>query len=780
MTSDEVAVLLIEDNSTDALLPSENLRVATDVTFRIDHVESLSEALQKIETGIYDILLLDLNLPDSTGLATLREIQISSCKAPIVVLTGVDDLSLALESLQSGAADYIIKTNFNPDAICRSLLFAIERKRYQTSIEVQLAVTRCLTSSGSTDESLKEVIRSICSWLDCEFGAFWELEPDEQSFFCHFQIPVKGEPSDKCKDESVQCPPEKERVFLERIRNHLIFTQSDITGRRHQNARHDDIEEDESSDSLCFTVASGRRIYGVVELGGHKLKRTEQRVHSLLDGFGAQLGQFVARAEAEKSQAFLATIVKNCDDAVAALTPDCVFTHWNAAAERLYGYSSEEALGTNMIDLVPEEEKSRTLFLMERIKRGERVDHFETVRIRKDKQQINVSITYSPVFDSAGEVFAISAVARDITRQKLAEHLEELATSQMVQNAPVGIAKLSKELKIAQTNPRFDALCRIDSSNRSEDVFTILPILPKAEILDALTDHRPFQLIGAKVTRGSSDSPDFFDITIWPTTSHGDLLGAVIHVEDTTAQHRLEQQRDDFIASIAHDIKNPLVGAQRVLESLCEPGKDAITVHEKVLNSLKESNKNLLTLLQNLIDVYRFDTLEFPCNFELVDLNELLNSCAKQMSAYSQLQNVELNLQISEGLTVEADQIGLRRVMMNLIHNGIKFTHPGGTVTVGAWKHDENVSITVSDTGIGISEEEKQRIFCRYTQGRKGQEYPGGSGLGLYLSKQIVLAHNGAIDFRSEAEKGTKFRITLPLRQTISINGRQACVQKAV
>src|SRR5690606_23668767 len=106
----------------------------------------------------------------------------------------------------------------------------------------------------------------------------------------------------------------------------------------------------------------------------------------------AQLGQFVARAEAEKSQAFLATIVKNCDDAVAALTPDCVFTHWNAAAERLYGYSSEEALGTNMIDLVPEEEKSRTLFLMERIKRGERVDHFETVRIRKDKQQINVSI----------------------------------------------------------------------------------------------------------------------------------------------------------------------------------------------------------------------------------------------------------------------------------------------------------------------------------------------------------------------------------------------------
>jgi PAS domain S-box-containing protein len=378
--------------------------------------------------------------------------------------------------------------------------------------------------------------------------------------------------------------------------------------------------------------------------------------------------------------------------------------------------------------------------------------------------------------DSRGKTIRMLGVVADISARKEEEqrkleairHREQLAHS-IVQHAPVGILTLDASLNVTDCNNTFAEMIHRDGTALlAANLSDILP--PKTFRLahTALNKAQPLQLFRQKVTVGGGhlELVRYWDMAFWPIVSaSGVMEGAVLQIIDCTDTVNLEEQRDDFVAAIAHDIKNPLIGAERLFDLLCNQTQAiAPTEQAHMLSLLKDNNKNLLNLVQNLVDVYRCESMTYPVHYETLDLKCLVASCLEQVADFAQSRQIRLVNDMSESPPpVQADEVGIRRVLMNLLHNAIKFDKEGGTTSISIEQADGTLQIQVADTGDGIDEEDQKKLFKRFSQGKAGSRYSTGTGLGLHVCKQIIMAHHGTISCKSTVGRGSTFSMSLPL-----------------
>ncbi|MEB3148821.1 MAG: hybrid sensor histidine kinase/response regulator [Sphaerospermopsis sp.] len=237
-------------------------------------------------------------------------------------------------------------------------------------------------------------------------------------------------------------------------------------------------------------------------------------------------------------------------------------------------------------------------------------------------------------------------------------------------------------------------------------------------------------------------------------------------------QQKMSRQREDFVSRLTHDLRTPLVAADRMLalfqqETFCKISpemKQAIAV-------MIRSNQNLMEMVNTLLEVYRFEAGKKTLNLEKCDLTEISEEVISELTPLAVEKNLTLKLNTHElnqvenhGGIVLGDRLELRRVLNNLIGNAIKFTDTGGVEirilkTYPTKTHQGEVVIEVEDTGYGIAPEDQATIFERFRQGRNKRS---GSGLGLHLSQRIIEAHGGEIELLSELSKGSIFKIKLP------------------
>jgi signal transduction histidine kinase len=252
--------------------------------------------------------------------------------------------------------------------------------------------------------------------------------------------------------------------------------------------------------------------------------------------------------------------------------------------------------------------------------------------------------------------------------------------------------------------------------------------------------------------------------TAIPLKSSGKVTGYVGTVEDITKRLSMLEEREEFIATLTHDLKNPLIGANRVLELLADQQIGPITTGQaELLMQLRDSNMRLLCLIQNLLEVYR---LEKDVNALLLadhDLVKLASMCVSEIMPIAKSKNIDVDIKLPSHLPASrVDGHAIQRVLQNLIDNALKFTPRGGRITVELSHLEDIIEFRVSDTGVGISKKEQKKLFQRFAQGTSGKKYSPGTGLGLYLCKQIVDAHKGSITCTSEEGIGTTFQIQLP------------------
>ena len=365
------------------------------------------------------------------------------------------------------------------------------------------------------------------------------------------------------------------------------------------------------------------------------------------------------RKEAERANAFLGSIVESSDDAIISKSLDGVIQSWNVGAERLFGYSSVEAIGQSIKMIIPPELIHEERIILSRLCNGERIEHYETTRVAKGGRRIEISVTISPVRDGTGQIVGALKIARDITSRKENE---------------AALVALKNELEDAHL------------------------------------------------------------------------------------------RKNEFLATVAHELRNPLAAVCNSLQLLALDDSLSPTV-DQIREIMDQQNKQMIRLVDDLLDASRISRGQIELRQEVVELASVVGVAVQASRPYIDKAKHQLAITLpTKPVVLNVDPIRLAQVLGNLLCNAAKYTPPGGQIWLSARVANEGVELSVRDTGIGIRADVLPRIFDMFMQVESSKaDSIGGLGIGLALAKKLVDLHDGRIEVLSEGEgKGTEFVVWLP------------------
>ncbi len=377
-------------------------------------------------------------------------------------------------------------------------------------------------------------------------------------------------------------------------------------------------------------------------------RRFALKVYPVRDGVAVLFHDTSEQKRLEEERRRLVAIVESSDDAIISKNLDGIVTSWNAGARRLFGYEADEMIGKPIARLMPPEHEHDMTLILDRIRRGERVEHFETVRVTKHGDRIPVSLSVSAVRDGSGQVVGAAKIARDISERKHAE------------------AELERLYSEAQ---------------------------------------------------------------------------------------KAIQVRDTFISVAAHEFRTPLNALTLQLYNL-ERAMPEPAQRAAVAKTTVEVNR-LSALTAQLLDVARMASGGFSIEPGPMDLSELASEVVRRMEVGSTRVGSRLALTTNGPVIGAWDRLRLDQVLTNLISNALKFGR-GQRILIEVGEVGKTARVRVRDYGIGVPEEDRERIFERFERAVSEQSF-GGLGLGLWIAAQIVHAHGGRIGVTSPDGGGAEF-----------------------
>lgn len=234
-------------------------------------------------------------------------------------------------------------------------------------------------------------------------------------------------------------------------------------------------------------------------------------------------------------------------------------------------------------------------------------------------------------------------------------------------------------------------------------------------------------------------------------------------IRNFSQQKENERLRDDFIATLTHDLRTPLLAAIQTLKFFLDGSLGNIEEKQKVLlSTMLQSNEDLLGLVNALLEVYRFESGKLNLCKTVFNISDLVSQCYDELEPLSKKKDISFNLhnEVDKDLLIDADRAEIKRVITNLCGNALNYTNKGGTIDIYMKAHNSDVLFSVIDNGNGIPKEDIPHLFMRFSQGTSKKRSTG-TGLGLYLSRQIIEAHGGKIWVESKVNKGSEFSFLL-------------------
>ena len=491
----------------------------------------------------------------------------------------------------------------------------------------------------------------------------------------------------------------------------------------------------------------------------------------------------------EDRAAWVAAIVDSSDDAIVSKTLDGLITSWNRAAERIFGWTAAEAVGRSITIVIPPDRLAEEEDILARIKQGEKIEHFETTRMRKDGTRFEISLTVSPIKNAKGEVIGASKIARDISaRLHGDEAIARLAA--IVNSADDAIVSKTLDGVITSWNRAAQAMFGWTAAEAVGQRITL--IIPRErwpeedEVLARVCKGESIDHFDTVRVRKSGERIDV-SLTVSPVKdARGRIIGASKIARDVSDRKRAEAERtkllqtvqqareeaeelnrskDQFLAVLSHELRTPLnaiFGWARMLQSAA---MDEAT-SQRAIDAILRNATAQVQLVEDLLDVSRIITGKMRLDVQWLDLKSVIESAldAVQPAASAKGLKIETVLDPNAGPVVGAAD-RLRQVVWNLLMNAIKFTPRDGRVQVHLRKLKSHVEIVVSDSGEGIQPEILPFIFDRFRQGDSTTTRPhGGLGLGLALVRHLVDLHGGRVRAASEGPgRGATFVVELPV-----------------
>ena len=486
--------------------------------------------------------------------------------------------------------------------------------------------------------------------------------------------------------------------------------------------------------------------------------------------------------EAEKLRLLLSSIIESSDDAILSKTLDGIITSWNKGAENIFGFSESEAIGKHISLIIPPDLYSDEDMIVSKIKKGERVLHFNTIRLAKNGRKINVSLTVSPIKDKWGKIIGASKIARDITALKQKEYeLKESKNryAQLLQNLPVAVYttdvngyityynKAAAELWGRTPTPGKDQWCGSLKIFKMDGTPVPISECPMAVVLkegqyesdEVFMIERPDGTMRYMIPTPSK----IFDLEGKSSGAINTLVDVTIQVKAQQESEQIQQQKDDFLGIASHELKTPITvikSYSQILEGLLK--ENGNLTEAAMATKMTQQADKINNLIVDLLDTTKINAGQLQFNDADFDFNEMVNEVLEDMKSTTQFH--EIVVECGASCTVHSDKERIAQVVDNFITNAAKYSKKGNKIIVRTGLKDHQIVLSVQDFGIGISKDKKDKVFeqfYRVTAKGEPNTYPG-IGLGLFISSEIIKREHGKIWVESEKGKGSVFSFSLP------------------
>jgi PAS domain S-box-containing protein len=495
---------------------------------------------------------------------------------------------------------------------------------------------------------------------------------------------------------------------------------------------------------------------------------------------------------AERDQALLASIVASADDAIVSKSIDGIVTSWNTAAEKMFGYKADEMIGKPVALLIPSDHPDEEPQILQRIRRGERIDHYETKRVRKDGGVLDVALTVSPIRDKIGRIIGASKIIRDITERKRWQKAElaESFLGALVESADDAIISKNLDGVVRSWNPAAERLYGYSAEEMiGKPISLLVPADHPDEEPQILQRIRRGERIEHYETKRVKKDGSVIDValTVSPIRDGlGRIIGASKIARDVSrqkqaiarerealrqaeeAKRHAEQAsaaKDDFLATVSHELRTPLtaiLGWTRMLMN----GALNPTMQQKAMETIDRNARSQAQLIEDLLDISRIVSGKLRVEFKTVDIATVIAAAVESVRPAAVAKRIQIRTVISSGaVPILGDPERLQQVVWNLLSNAIKFSRVDGLVQLDLQRVESQIEIRVTDQGIGIRPEFLPHIFERFTQSDSSiTRTHGGIGIGLAIVKSLVELHGGVVAVSSAGEgQGAVFTVKLPV-----------------
>ncbi len=321
-----------------------------------------------------------------------------------------------------------------------------------------------------------------------------------------------------------------------------------------------------------------------------------------------------------------------------------------------------------------------------------------------------------------------------------------------------------------------DAILMVDSGSKitmmnesAERIFQISEERAQGRsFIEVVRDHELDDVLqrcldtGAQQTNLVETKPrkQFLSVTATPLPNGNECM---VRIQDLTELRRLQMVRQDFISNISHELRTPIASVKAIAETLNEGAIEDSSVAKDFLNKINAETDRLAQMVQELSELSRLESGEAPLQKRLFHISDAVEHTVERLKPQADRAGLYIETDFVPNLPrVLADEDRIEQVLVNIIHNAIKFTPAGGKIVISTKRDRNNITVSVTDTGIGIPADDLPRIFERFYKADKSRS-GGGTGLGLAIAKRIVEAHGGKIWAESIEGKGSTFSFTLPL-----------------
>jgi two-component system phosphate regulon sensor histidine kinase PhoR len=355
------------------------------------------------------------------------------------------------------------------------------------------------------------------------------------------------------------------------------------------------------------------------------------------------------------------------------------------------------------------------------------------------------------------DAFNAMAAGLQGTISRLAEERNRLES--LLASSADGVVAVDRDVLVTFTNAAAEALFH---TSRAEAV--------GRPCVQVVRDHELNELasrcakLGERGLRVIAYGPEqrWLQASAVPIEGGGDWAGLII-LHDLSEVRRLDNVRRDFITNVSHELRTPLAAIKASAETLKEGALADPEAAAEFVRHIENETDRLAQMVEELLELSRIESGAAPLRMGVVPVGPLLERCVQRFALQAERAGLRIEVEVADGeeLAAQGDEERLAQALANLLHNAIKFTPAGGQVTVSAAAQDGEVAVAVRDTGIGISAEDRTRIFERFYKAAEARGRPG-SGLGLAIVKHIVQAHGGRATVESRPGQGSTFTVLLP------------------